>query len=636
MTSDTEGGKPAETAEPAVADPFDGPAWEPAPMAAAAPEPGVTRVKRSRRRSRRLRRMRRAGWVMIGLGGLIVLCAAYLVVTALLARSRLDDARAAVSQLRSQLAAGNVAGARATAHELADKASSAHELTTGPIWSLAAGIPQGGEPLATIRGITANLDRLASHVVPQLVAVGDKITPSALRNPDGTIDLAPIAATAPALDHASAGITAAAHAIGALPAHTWLGSVDAARSQAIALLGKLGDTIGTADTAAHVVPPMLGADGPRTYLLVFQNDAEARGTGGLPGAFALVTASGGRLHFDSFHSDSEMGQARADVAFGAQYQQLFAGAGTTTLFGNANLSPHFPYAAQIWASMWHNKTGRRVDGVIALDPTALSYLLGVTGPERTRDGTLVDAADVVALTQSTVYAKYPAPDQNEQRKAYLLDIARAVSGKLTTLPADPKALLRAAGKAAGERRILVWSADPDLEDRLAGTPVGGAIPRTAAPYVGLSIVNDGGNKLDYYLDRSLTWQRSGCGAQRQVSVTIALTNTAPASGLSPYVTGRSDRHDYPVKPGDNRLVVSYYATAGALMHAVKIDGRPATATVGEQLGHPVFVMDVEVPRGRTTTVTLALTEPAGTGSPIVLRQPLVRPLLVHLHDQSCG
>src|SRR5674476_139602 len=96
---------------------------------------------------------------------------------------------------------------------------------------------------------------------------------------------------------------------------------------------------------------------------------------------------------------------------------------------------------------------------------------------------------------------------------------------------EPTALLRAAGKAAGERRILVWSADPAIQADLAQTSVAGIIPTTTAPYVGLSIVNDGGNKPDYYLDRSVTWQAAGCGPTRPTTVTITLTNNAPAAGL---------------------------------------------------------------------------------------------------------
>jgi hypothetical protein len=121
-----------------------------------------------------------------------------------------------------------------------------------------------------------------------------------------------------------------------------------------------------------------------------------------------------------------------------------------------------------------------------------------------------------------------------------------------------------------------------------------------------------------------------------VAVTITLTNNAPASGLSPYVTGRGDSHSYPVKPGDNRLAVSYFATQGALMKDVTVAGRPGRGRIGAEHGHPVFTIDVELPRGTSRTIVLHLSEPAGLGTPIVLYQPLVRPLHVTLDDAVCG
>jgi hypothetical protein len=118
-------------------------------------------------------------------------------------------------------------------------------------------------------------------------------------------------------------------------------------------------------------------------------------------------------------------------------------------------------------------------------------------------------------------------------------------------------------------------------------------------------------------------------------VTVKMTNNAPA-GLPPYVTARSDDRGYPIKPGDNRLAVSYLATQGAEMDDVTVAGRPSTAGVGVERGHPVFTVDVELPRGTSRTIVMHLTEPAGTGAPIVLRQPLVRPLDVTLSDAVCS
>lgn len=622
------------TEPPPTPDPFIGAAW---PTARAAAAPGTEPIRRRRRRTsrRRLRRRRQVGIAMLIGGGLIVLGAAWILVTGLLARSELQTVRDEVRRLHAQIDAGDLTAARATAHDLAGHAHRAHWLTTGPVWALAADLPGGGEPLRTVRALTAQVDGLSHGVLPQLVEASTKLDPKQLRRPDGGIDLARIAAAAPALDQADSAIGAALAAMGRQPAHTWIGAVDTARSDLLTQLGSLGRTLHSADLAAHIAPAMLGQDGVKRYFVAFQNEAEARGTGGLPGAFAILRADHGTIAFERFESDSTLAQVKTGLDFGPQYRQLYGPAETTRLYANSNISPHFPYAAQIWIAMWRQHAGERLDGAIALDPTLLGYLLRVTGPAHLLDGTRIGADNVVALTQSTVYARFPAADQQPQRKAYLIAVAKAVSTHVLDSRASNLALVKAAGVAAGERRLLVYSTDPAVEAELAQTSLSGAIPRTADPYVGLSIVNDGGNKLDYYLGRALTWQRQGCGALRDVTVTVTLTNGAPASGLSPYVTSRSDRRDYPVRPGDNRLEVGYYATQGAQLLGVTVDGRPGTAGVGVDLGHPVFTVDLELPRGTAGTVVLHLREPAGAGAPTVLRQPLVRPLTVRLADARC-
>ncbi|MCQ6463536.1 DUF4012 domain-containing protein, partial [Vibrio parahaemolyticus] len=45
--------------------------------------------------------------------------------------------------------------------------------------------------------------------------------------------------------------------------------------------------------AARLAPAMMGADGPRTYFMGFQTNAEARGTGGLLGAFGILRFDNG-------------------------------------------------------------------------------------------------------------------------------------------------------------------------------------------------------------------------------------------------------------------------------------------------------------------------------------------------------
>ena len=619
---------------PNTADPFHGPDWdEPVvvvPRAAATSE-AEPRRRRIRVSQRKRKRRRRVGAAMMIIGGAILLAGAWLVVTGLMARGELATVRAEVHHLRAQITAGDLGGARATASDLRKHARRAHQLTSGPVWSVAAGLPAGGDPLRTARGITASADTLGNTVAPELIAVSDQLDPATLRLHNGRIDVARIAAVTPALDTATTAMAKATSTIGALPQRTWLSAVDSARSDMLAQLVALGRDLKSADLAVHIAPAMLGQDRPQTYLISFETESELRGTGGLPGAFAIVKADHGKLSFTHFESDSTLSRVTSGLDFGPAYDQLYAGANATDEYADSNVSPHFPYAAQIWVAMWQKYSGEHLDGALAVDPSALSYLLKVTGPVTLPDKTKVSAANVVELTQRTVYAKF---SDQAARKDYQLKIARAVSRRLLDSKANTTALIRAAGKAAGERRLLVWSGDPRVEAELTQTSLSGVVPVTSAPYVGLSINNAAANKLDYYVDASLTWRRQDCGSTREATVTITMKNDAP-TGLPTYVVGRTGRRGYPAHPGDNRLLVGYLATQGSLMTSVSLNGRPSTAAIGSENGHPVFTVDLELPRGSTQTIVLHLTDPAVSGKPIVLRQPLVRPLTVQLDDSRC-
>jgi hypothetical protein len=183
--------------------------------------------------------------------------------------------------------------------------------------------------------------------------------------------------------------------------------------------------------------------------------------------------------------------------------------------------------------------------------------------------------------------------------------------------------------------LLVWDRDPSIERALINGGYSGAIPDNERPFAGPVLNNVASGKLDYYLQRSLQYLRTGCGSSRDVVATVTLANLAPASGLPPYVTTRVDDRADTAKPGDNRVLLDYYATKGALLQGVEINGKKTTAIVKRMSGHPFFRFDLELPRGTTTTVVLHLKEPAGRGSLDVWRQPGVTPLDVQAFSQSC-
>ncbi len=503
---------------------------------------------------------------------------------------------------------------------------SAHGLTTGPAWYTAARLPFVGGPLETVRGIAEASDRLAGDVLPPLVRAVPRLSagaraggvPHALTELDGQASAFARAA------QVAAEVRDDTHR---LPTSTWLSAADHARAKLSDRLDRLVPQTRDAAVAARVAPSLLGAHGRRRYILAFQNTAEARGTGGLPGAFAVLRADRGRLSFEHFGNNTEMDGSHADVDLGAEFRAQYGNNGPESLWANSNMSPHFPYAARIWTADWHSLKGQRLDGAIAIDPSALGLLLRATGPARLPDGTALSADNAVDITERAAYAKY---DDVAKRKAYFVEAARAAAGRMMTAANDARlvpALLGALRDVQREGRLQVWSAHTDEQRLLESRPFSGVLPDAPGPFAGLVVNNAAGTKLDYYLDRSLVWAPGACsGSGRSVTATVTFTNRAPASGLPEYVTQRVDAPPYRTRPGDNRLLVTYYAGAGARLTGATLDGRPVETFPGAERGHPAYTVDLELPRQSSRTLVLHLREPEADHAPTIWRQALVTPL----------
>ncbi|MGW5470783.1 DUF4012 domain-containing protein [Streptomyces chartreusis] len=560
----------------------------------------------------------------------------------LAAREDLDALRASVGHSveggsRTAGAAGSPAASdqERLARSAAAHASRAHGLTTGPAWYTASRLPFVGGPFETVRGIADASDRLAGDVLPPLVRAVPRLASSAQA---GGVPRALAGLEREAPEFARAARVAAEVRADArrLPRSTWLPAADRGRAQLTGQLNRLVPQTRDAAVAARVVPAMLGTHGPRHYFLAFQNIAEARGTGGLPGAFAVLRAERGKVSFEHFGNNTEIDvEAKADL--GAEFAAQYGHNGPQSMWANSNMSPHFPYAGRLWTSYWRAQTGRKLDGAIAIDPASLGMLLRVTGPARLPDGSALTAENAVDLTERDSYAKY---SDVAERKSFFVEAARAAAEEMMTAFDDPRllpALMRAVHDVQRAGRLQVWSAHPGEQRLLEARPFGGALPDAPGPFAGLVLNNGAGTKLDYYLDRSLVWEPGACTDKgRAVTTTVTLTNRA-TSGLPHYVTQRVDAPSYRTRPGDNRLLVSYYAGAGAKLTRATLDGRPVEPIPGFERGHPVYTLDVELPRQSTRTLVLHLHEPEADRPPTILRQALVTPLKATVKPaRPCG
>ncbi|HEU5265230.1 MAG TPA: DUF4012 domain-containing protein [Jatrophihabitans sp.] len=570
------------------------------------------------------------GWSALAVVGIGIL---WLVVSSMIARSRLSELRAELPQLREAISQGQFDRAQALAHRIEDHAHAARELTTGPVWWVAANVPVLGTPLRTGRVVSAETDRLAQQVIPSVLDLAHGLTQGTLVAKD-TVDLATLRRLAPQLAAAARAARLATEHVEASPA-SWSQPVADARTQFVSELRQLRGELSGADRAVRLLQPMLGESGPKRYFVGFLNEAESRGVGGLPGAFAIVTADHGHIVFRHFGSDVELASVRARASLGRDFDARYRQDDPQGVIANSDISPEFSYAARIWAGMWQAKTGQRIDGALAVDPTALSYLLRVTGPATLPGGEQVSAGNVVGLTQQWQYAKYPAytPQGNLARKKYLTSIAEAASARITA-GGDPTQLVGALTQSARERRLVVWSADPQVQHELDVAGWSGSVQPADGARAGFVVVNAAGSKLDYYLGRSMTWTQSQCGQSSSAVATLRLRNDAPTKGLPPYVTIRADQQRG-AKPGDNRLLVSFYAPAGARIVDVRLDGRPVRFGVQTEAGSIVTTLDVELPRQSARTISVTATGAVFADRVGVLEQPLVQPIQVSTRRGGC-
>ncbi len=558
------------------------------------------------------------------------------------AKSNLEAARDSAEQARDALLSGESEDATRFAENAQFHARQARAATHSLPWNIAAAVPLIGSPLKTTQQISNVVAGLADNVLLPGAAMGAGLSPEKLI--DGTrLDLKLLRAEQPRLTElaeAAAKLDVEAQAISS-PGYVPL--ISDARSQLQDQTSRLSQLLGNTSLAAQLAPSMLGADGPRTYLMGFQTPAEARGTGGLLGGFGILRFDNGVPTVDTIGSNAELGPkclqytavvgeclnlipgATAKVDLGPGFNAVYGWTNPLTDYRNSNLSPHFPYAAQIWQSMWQMESGKKVDGVIAIDPIVLSYVLGAVGPVTLADGEVINADNVVELTMSTAYIRFA--DENVARKKYLQDIASAVVKKMTGPIKSPRQLIDALGKAASERRISVWSASPADQRILEETPLAHAVPSDEAPYAQVIINNLAGNKMDYYLEREIEYAADGCdGEIRNSTITIRLTNTATDRPLPDYVAGVGGlAKEIQLKAPSGTMVssVRVLATKGAKLMSVTSNGERVTAVTHVENGRPSFEIQVAIPPGQSGELSFRLSEPTSAGEAQVPIQPLI-------------
>jgi hypothetical protein len=251
----------------------------------------------------------------------------------------------------------------------------------------------------------------------------------------------------------------------------------------------------------HVFTELLGGNGPRKYLFLFQNNHEMRATGGFIGSYGLMDINDGRIR--NFFVDGIFnpdGQLKEDIVPPSPLQKISAG----WSLHDSNWFPDFPVSAEKAIFFYEKTGGPTTDGVITLTPAVIQKLLRVTGPiSMEKYGVTLTADNFMATVQEEVEVNY---DKEENKpKQILSDLVPLLMDRLLGKVdiATAKETLRVLEEGLEERHILLYSRDREIQALIEGQGWSGKVLEAKKDYLSVVNSNINGYKSDGVVDETI-------------------------------------------------------------------------------------------------------------------------------------
>ena len=151
---------------------------------------------------------------------------------------------------------------------------------------------------------------------------------------------------------------------------------------------------------SKIFTDILGGNGPRKYLFLFQNNQEMRATGGFIGSYGILDIFDG--HVKKFFIDGIFnpdGQLKEKIVPPIPIQKISA----AWSLHDSNWFPDFPVSAEKAIAFYEKTGGPTVDGIITLTPTVMQKMLEITGPIEMPDyGLVLDTHNFIENIQTEV------------------------------------------------------------------------------------------------------------------------------------------------------------------------------------------------------------------------------------------
>ena len=518
-------------------------------------------------------------WLFAVLGVLLALIVLVGVYAALLGTSVLNvrdiasNAMPAARELVSAVKTGDGAALQSNTQALKSTLDDIQQETSGVVWDIAAHLPVIGHDVASARElITVAGDLIDDALVPMSDTLVAYPLNSLISN--GSLNGTAVQALCDALLQVTPTIQSAAESMDSMGEFK-IGMLNDLVDQVREPLGIASRFLGKNGNALSVLPTMVGCNGTRSYLVVAQNNAEIRATGGLPGAMTVVTVDNGQISLGEVASLGAITPiAQSPLPITDEERVLF-GESLGTTPANMTFTPDFSRAASLISQAWQYCQGQTVDGVVSMDPVMFQWLLGLVGGSATlSDGSVINGDNATEALISDTYWNYFDGDSmdNHFSEAAMAGI-EVIQSNLGSV--DLTKLLDVVQRGIDEYRLLAWMVNPDeqavLED-IGCTGTLGTDPAT--PVLGIYVNDSTWSKIDWYLDFGTvindSWKNADGSTSYQVTTTLSNLMTWEEASYAPeYVTGYS-----PEKTDVSDMVTTLYlyAPAGGYVSDVVTSG----------------------------------------------------------------
>jgi hypothetical protein len=255
-------------------------------------------------------------------------------------------------------------------------------------------------------------------------------------------------------------------------------------------------------------PRLMGAtnEGPKTYLLLVQNEDELRPTGGFITAAGTLLVKDGSLSNLNFRSSEYFDNWDRPYPVAPWQLRQYMNS-RVLIFRDANWFTNYPTAALYAEYLYSYTNAHSVDGVIAFDQQMLVDVLGVTGPVEVEGVSyLIDASNVVSYMRS---AKTPTSEDLSSpgwnNKLFINKLTRALIVKMFSGDVQWEQLFIVLLRVLDEHHLLLQLDSPTMTSFLERYHWDGAVRPGADDFLMVVDTNIGFNKTNADVESNLSY-----------------------------------------------------------------------------------------------------------------------------------